>query len=316
MVVHTKSALILGALVKTNVPTECEVEIATLKERLTAVGLGEYAPRQRSKSDALRLAFRRIMDKSVKKLNATQVEEYVIVEVPPAQDSPLKWGVHRRVRDAKSDEPVSYDLVGYATLSQDGAALSVPEELGAVADVHAMTQKYMVTAEHTKIRLCLGEVLASVSKPIAIGWGNFIPNDRKEFLEQKIAPCFEHLDQGEASILALEIANTPTNNKVIKKEIQATVNDQVKQIQMAIVAAGQGSDVTKGMMKDWMATIENLRSNLEMVGALDIKLPVDLDDLEMQVEMVKAEFEEAKKTNKVARKIQITKKPEAEMAVA
>ena len=310
MAIITKNALVLGALIRTSVPTDCEIAIATLHERLSAVGLGQYAPRQRSKSDALRLSFRRIMDKSVKKINASQLEELVIVEVPPAPDEPLKWGVHRRVRDASSQQPVSYDLIGYATLSQDGQVLSIPDELGAVGDVHAMTQKYMVTAEHTKIRGCLSEVLGSVSKPIAIGWGNFIPNDRKEFLEQKIAPCFEHLDQGEASILALEIANTPTNNKVIKKEIQATVNDQIRQIQVAVVAAGQGSEVTKGMMRDWLTTIENLRSNLDMVGALDIKLPVDLDDLEVRVEMIKQEIEDEKKSKKVARKIHIMKKEE------
>lgn len=296
MTINTKQALLLGALVRINVPMNCELSISVLKSRLENIGLGSYAPSPRSRADALRLAFGRVMKESVRQVDHGGTTELVVVEIPrdkKAENSePQKWAIHRRERNAEYQE-VAYTLVGHASLSLEGA-ISIPG--GLESEVVELTDHLMVTAEQSKLRYCINDVLSSVSKPIAIGWGHFIPNNRKEFLEAHVAPCFDNLDNGSLTISLLEIANTPKNVEVIKEEVQTTISDQINGIMIAVLEAQkQVSGLTKGVIKEWTCTLENLKANMELMGALSINVPTNIEDLELKIAAVKAEYEAERK---------------------
>ena len=318
MVVTHQSAFMIGVLVDIAVPMNCEISFEELKSRMEAHGIGKYAPKARHKADAVRLALAHILNglgKRGESLGNGTRRILDVTEVPrdkttPKED-PQTWIIKWKYVDIH-DKTINHPLVGNITLTQEGA-LSVPEELASVADIMAMTQHYQKTAEHTKIRGALEMAIGSISKPLAIRWGKFLPQDRVGFLEQSIAPCFEDLDQGEAKISTLEIANTPKNMETIKDQIEETLDKEIAKIQAAILESSSAG-ATKGKIEEWFTTIENLKSNMELMGALGVKVPTSLDDLEMKIEGVRNELDAEKKSKQKGRRIHIIAQPSVVVA--
>jgi len=312
MVVSHKQAFLMGVLVDTAVPMGCEISFDELKKRLEGAGLGEYAPKPRARPDAIRVAITKIVDSFPKKgikIEDNKYRKIDITEIPKERgkaDDDQCWNVKWKYIDAKGKD-VAHELVGTIVLKADGT-LTTPGELSAFWDLSTMTAHYMVTAEHTKLRAALDGpqgTITSVSKPLAIRWGKFLPQDRIEFLEQKIAPCFENLDVGVITIDTLEIANTPKNVSAIQNQIEESAGSLIDKILVGIVEArdAKGEGLTKGVIRGWLDTIENLRSNMALMGILDVKLPASLDDMEMKVAALKAEWEAEKKAVKKGRVI-------------
>lgn len=284
----------LGALIRYSVPTACEIPLATLKERLDEVGLGAFLPRKRAYSDALRLAFGRIMEQSVRENGDGSLTSYVIDQVPRRkEDDVQRWAVHRQTRN-RDAQVVAYEEVGYAILYDNGG-LTVPPVLMDVTDVYAQVNRFIDNADHSKIRDTIRKIVETVAKPIPLNGISFITSDRVPFLKSRVEPVFNNLPAGEVAFSLYEIANTPQNVATLKQEVTASIADEIDKIKAGIVKAKTDSDsLLKSTVAEWLKTIDTLKANMEAMGVLNVTLPESIDDLEIQVAAIKAEVEKPK----------------------
>lgn len=283
----------LGALMRYSVPTSCVIDMDTLLNRLSAIGLASYAPRKRAYSDALRLAFASITEKSVRETYNGGTTSLVIVPIPKRKDDyAQRWAVHRQTRD-RANQVVAYTEIGYAHLYENDS-MTVPPEIMEVGDIHKMVQGFIYNADHTKIRETIRSIVQSVAKPIPLNGISFIASDKIDFLKSRVEPVFNNLDAGEVTFSLYEIANTPGNVQSLKQEITASISDEIDKIRAGIMKAKEDNSLQKSTVADWLKTIDILKSNMDSMGVLNVRIPDGIANLEAQIAVLKSEVEKPK----------------------
>jgi hypothetical protein len=288
---HNQSEL--GALMRYSVPTNCEISIETLNQRLADAGLNGHNPRVRSTPDAVRLAFSHIADNSVKRNEDGSITSIVINNLPRRKDEPCqRWSLHRQTKD-RDQQVVNYEHIGDAVLYDEGG-LTVPYMLGDGLDVHERVSHFINYADHTKIRECIRSIVHSVAKPIPLNGISFISADRIEFLKDKVFGVFNNMPVGEVSFSLYEISNTPQNVATLKQEITSSISDEIDKIRAGIIKAKGDNSLNKSTVAEWLKTIELLKANMGSMGILDVKIPDGMQDLEVQIAALKSEVEKPK----------------------
>ena len=344
MVIKQAAINDVGAILRFGCTGDTEVPYDILKMRLDAEGLGEYAPTKRVYSDALRCAFTNIEARS-KRIDVSDDGDgktgtqtcIIFKQVPRVKGEPFqKWAVHEQVAKGAvvtksylndDGDVVTYDEVsgkggsveyhelGYVYLydtetsgESSTTTISVPPALSSW-DVQTLAHHYTTHADASKIRTCLRDIVFGVASPMSLAKGMyFVSLDKHDILTQKVEPVFASMAKGEVSLIMYTVSGSAANTKSLKKDLAASVGSEMNKIVSAIMKAKTtNANVTKSMVLGWIDAIDNIKANMSTFGLLDMEMPAELEDLEIQVAALKAE---ADKPGKKKRMIQITKPDE------
>lgn len=332
---HTSHSGEVGSLVRLSVVNEAEIRIDTLRSRLedaefggVNLGLKRYAPDERAYSDALRCAFTRITrdSKSITMTGeSTGIQTQLLFrQVPRVKgDDHQKWGVHECIAEGSivtktfvDDETgativeqevsekggtVRYEERGYVVLydkqkEETACSIKVPPALSGY-NVTSLAQHYIEYADATKLRVCMRDVMHAIAAPLCITKGlYFIGLDKHDILEHVFETVFSDVEKGEVSAFMYKLSGAGSNLASLKKDVKSSVGSEIQKIVAAIVKAkASNSDVTKSMALGWLDAIENIKANMATFNLLDMEMPSELEDLEMEVAALKAEADKPKK---------------------
>ena len=325
----------LGAITWFKIGMDSAIPMEVLKERLTEHGLEKFMPCKRVESDALRLAFARMMTDSEKQYQEGSeesekvyvTEQLVITPVPKQKgDTVQRWAAHTKIARSNVDpatlaEPdqqtgeVDFQLIGYISLTKDNT-LTLPPGVheGGVDHVSELVDYYIKTADRHKLYGCLSDIMGSLSQiKLDAGSVAVVNSEGADLLRDHVKPVFSNLDKGSVGLSVFTIStDDPENVADLKQDVDRSIGKDLKKMMAAILAAQKNNEgITKGQIADWVAKVEDLYKNMELFNLLGIELPVELPDLEMQLEVLKAEVEDRPKKKRLLSR-PIAKKEEEE----
>ena len=295
--VQTEINSAIGGIILFRIPTDCELPIDILTSRLTEHGYAKYSPGARSKQDAMRLALTQISNESIKSTKQTDensVEmrtKLEIDEIPRTAGEPQKWVVHRREITKADGNKVK---LGFIEMHDNGTVTlpdGIPELAGGSERVLGLQEHFITTANHTKLRDTLELIMKTMAQiPTPFPGITFVTAENVAHFNAHVKPIFANLTKGESNLSAYTIHSTPENVQTYQQDIKQSVNSIMDKMVMSVIAARENcSDVTKGMVSDWVKQIENLRANMKLFNALEVELPYDLSDIVEQLEIINAE---------------------------
>ena len=319
------SAKQLGAITWFKIEMVSAIPMDVLEARLTEHGLEKFKPAKRVESDALRLAFARMMSDSEKHYqeagagddNVYVTEQLCINPVPRQKgDTTQRWAAHTKVARSNVDPAtlsaenvandtgeVDYKLIGYISLTKDNT-LTLPPGVheGGVDHVSELVDYYMKTADRHKLYGCLSDIMASLSQiKLDAGSVAVVNSAGADLLRDHVKPVFSNLDKGKVALSVYSIStDDPDNIASLKQDVDRSIGGDLKKMMAAILAAQKNNEgITKGQIAEWVSKVEDLYKNMELFNLLGIDLPVELPDLEMQLEVLKSEVEDRPKKKRL-----------------
>lgn len=276
------------------VPGDCSVSRSEFLSRLAATGnrdLINQAPRDRAKSDAIRMAIRNLTDTTIEAGGV--VGRIVSADVKGIDVKVDGWAWDLHLRDQNG--VVEYTRIARIRLDPFGTihpehnpdGKQLPFELANVLEqgigmVPDWTKFYQDSLDASQLRSFLGGALNKVKFPIKNGvfW---VLGRNLDFVKE-VAGLLANLDSGTVSFSNYILEHTDENKQTLAQDLSASIDDTLTAIQDKLAAQAK---MGKAELTEAFEYVEDLRMSLgEFQGILgtSIVLPARVDSVRDQVE--------------------------------